>query len=230
MADRAYGLVRILIERNGGSMTYERKGYRYGAWIITLGEKSIVLKADGNQSFPELDRLYVPKIQKPKDWNDYVDQLVPDAELRLFALFGTSPVAEDEKKQLEQIIERTKWKFAWTYARTYPHEYTTKILCDLNDHAKLIEYIEKYGVRERFGNYFNKYFYFGERKYWHMGDPYSDDPEKQPNVINRTWLDVRRHAENVKHRWTAEEVELQKRIWEIQLEKSTDNYKSRGKE
>jgi len=172
----------------------------------------------------------VPKIQKPKDWNDYVDQLVPDAELRLFALFGTSPVAEDEKKQLEQIIERTKWKFAWTYARTYPHEYTTKILCDLNDHAKLIEYIEKYGVRERFGKLFNKYFYFEERKYWHMGDPYSDDPEKQPNVINRTWLDVRRHAENVKHRWTAEEVELQKRIWEIQLEKSTDNYKSRGKE
>jgi hypothetical protein len=63
-----------------------------------------------------------------------------------------------------------------------------------------------------------------------MGDPYSEDPEKQPNVINRTWLDVRRYAENVKHRWTAEEVELQKRIWEIQLEKSTDNYKSRGKE
>lgn len=61
--------------------------------------------------------------------------------------------------------------------------------------------------------------YFCDRKYWHMGDPNSDDPEKQPNVINRTWVDVKRHAENVKHTWTPEEVELQKRIWEIQQEK-----------
>lgn len=54
-----------------------------------------------------------------------------------------------------------------------------------------------------------------------MGEPFSDDPEKWPNVINRTWLDVRRHAENVRHRWTPEEVELQQRLWEIQLEKAT---------
>jgi len=58
-----------------------------------------------------------------------------------------------------------------------------------------------------------------------MGEPYSDDPELRPNVINRTWVDVRRHAENVKHRWTVEEVELQQRLWEIQLEKSTDRNK-----
>ena len=135
MAERAYELVRSMIERNGGSMTYERKGYRYGAWIITLGDKSRIFEADGNQSFPELDRLYIPKVKNPKDQNDYADQLVPDAELRLFALFGTSAILEDEKNQLEQIINRTKWKFAWTYARTYPHEYTTKALCDLNDHA-----------------------------------------------------------------------------------------------
>jgi len=55
-----------------------------------------------------------------------------------------------------------------------------------------------------------------------MGEPESEDPEKWPNVINRTWIDVRRHAANVSHRWTAEEVELQMRIWEIQLEKATD--------
>ena len=37
--------------------------------------------------------------------------------------------------------------------------------------------------------------------------------------------DYIRHAENVRHRWTAEEVELQMRLWEIQLEKSTDRLK-----
>jgi len=52
-----------------------------------------------------------------------------------------------------------------------------------------------------------------------------ENPEDWPNVINRTWVDVRRHAVNVKHRWTAEEVELQMRLWEIQLEKSTDRPK-----
>lgn len=92
MTNRAYELVRTLIERNGGSMTYERKGYRYGAWIITLGDKCKVIESEGNRSFPELDRLYLPKVQNPKDWDDYVDQLVPDAELRLFALLGTSPL------------------------------------------------------------------------------------------------------------------------------------------
>ena len=85
--------------------------------------------------------------------------------------------------------------------------------------------IERYGTIERFGDSRRKYFYFQKRKYWHMGEPHSEDPEKWPNVINRTWVDVRRHAVNVKHRWTAEEVELQMRLWEIQLEKSTDRPK-----
>ena len=59
-----------------------------------------------------------------------------------------------------------------------------------------------------------------------MGDPYSSDSEERPNVINRTWVDVRRHEENVMHSsWTPEEIELQKRMWEIQLEKTTDRAK-----
>jgi hypothetical protein len=113
-------------------------------------------------------------------------------------------------------------------ARTFPHEYTTKTKgrCAPDDHARLIDCIERYGVRERFGDNWRNYFHFQDRKYWHMGDPYSSDPEEQPNVINRTWVDVRRHEENVRYgSWTDEEIELQKRIWEIQLEKTTDRAK-----
>lgn len=55
-----------------------------------------------------------------------------------------------------------------------------------------------------------------------MGDPRSEDPEQWPNVINRTWVDVRRHAANVSGSWTPEEAELQMRIWEIRLEETTD--------
>lgn len=231
MSDRAYGLVRSLVERYGGEMYYEREGHRYGAWVIRIGECSVTIEGGGSRSFPELDQLYVPRVPNPKDWDDYLDELVPDAEARLLCLVGiwSERLPDEEVEELAQIIERAKWRFAWTYARTYPHEYTTKALCDPEDHARLIEYIERYGVIERFGKARRKYFYFQERKYWHMGDPYSEDPEEWPNVINRAWLDVRRHEENVKHVWTPEEVELQKRLWEIQLEKARGQIRRRGR-
>jgi hypothetical protein len=227
MSSRAYGALRALVERLGGSMVYERGGYRHGAWVIKLGEKSVIIEAGGDRSCPQLDRLYVPRVPAPRSWDDYSDELVPDAEARLLSMLGRAGdrpqgLSADEAETLARLIERTKWKFAWTYARTYPHEYTTKALCNPEDHARLVDCIERYGVVERFGKSRRKYFYFQERKYWHMGDPGSDDPGQWPNVINRAWVDVRRHAENVRHRWTAEEVELQMRLWEIQLEKSTD--------
>lgn len=225
MEFRAYDLVRSMVERLGGTMTYERKGYVHGAWVIKIGQNDLVIKASGNRSFPELDQLYTPRVKNPKHWDDYAEKLIPDAEKQLYSLLDLPYYPVEKREELSQLIERTKWKFAWTYARTYPHEYTTKALCEAADHAKLIDCIEKYGIIQRFGESYRKYFYFEDRKYWHMGEPYSDDPELRPNVINRTWVDVRRHAENVKHRWTVEEVELQQRLWEIQLEKSTDRNK-----
>jgi hypothetical protein len=223
MSEKAYGLVHALVESLGGSMTFEKSGFRYGAWVITMGKISKIIEAGGDQSFPELDKLYKPKVKNPRQWDDYMNELQPDAYFRLMILMGLSPVPEDEHNDLLRTIGRAKWKFAWTYARTYPHEYTTKSMCDEQIHERLIVFIEKYGIVEPFNQYRNKYLYFGDRKYWHMGDPYSEDPEQQPNVINRTFIDIRRHAENVSHRWTPEEVELQKRIWEIQLEKKKNN-------
>ncbi len=233
MSNRAYDPIRSLVERLGGSMVYERAGYRHGAWVIRVGEKSVIIEASGDRSFPQLDRLYVPRVADPRHWDDYSDELVPDAEAQLLSMLGitgkTAELPSGETKELAQLIERTKWRFAWTYARTYPHEYTTKALCSPEDHARLIDCIERYGVTERFGNSRRKYFYFEERKYWHMGAPQSENTEEWPNVINRTWVDVRRHAANVRHRWTAEEVELQMRLWEIHIEKSTDRPMSESK-
>lgn len=219
MTKRAYDLVRSLVESYGGTMQYEKSGYPHGAWIITMAGKRKEFVATGEKSFPELDKLYKPKVKNPKHWDDLLNELVSDADFRLMVLMGISPVPEDEFEDLNRTISKAKWKFAWTYARTLPHEYTTKSLCDDETHSRLIVFIEKYGIVEPFNQYRSRYLYYGDRKYWHMGDPNSDDPEQQPNVINRTWVDVRRHAENVAHTWTAEEVELQKRIWQIQQEK-----------
>ena len=225
---RAYGSIRSLVESLGGSMVWVKKGYRHGAWVIVIGENRVVIPASGARSFPMLDGLLVPLTEDPRSWNDYTNDLLPDAEDRLLAVMRDHGAPEifplEQSGALEQLIERAHWKFAWRYARTYPHEYTTQTQgrCAPDDHARLIDCIERYGVYERFGNERRRYFYFRDRKYWHMGDPYSDDLEQRPNVINRTWIDVRRHAANVAHVWTPEEVELQQRLWEIQLEKTTD--------
>ena len=101
-------------------------------------------------------------------------------------------------------------------------------MCTPEDHARLIDLVERYAVVKSFGKIKNKYLYFQDRKYWHMGNPNSDYPEDWPNVINRTGEDARHHAADVSHRWTGEEVELQMRIWEIQIEKQTIKIKPKN--
>lgn len=83
---RAYGKLRDIIERRGGSMTWRRQDYRYGAWEIALDGKTAIIEATGSRTFPTLDRLYVPKFANPKTWDDYSDELVSDAEHQLCAL------------------------------------------------------------------------------------------------------------------------------------------------
>ena len=219
MTDRAYDLVRGVVEKLGGSMDYKREGVQWGAWKLRLGDREVTFNAGGERSFPELDQLYLPKVTNPTSWDDYKNELVPDVEMKVLALFGLGELPAEETEQIQAAIERSQWKFAWTYARTWPHEYTVKTKSQPEDHALLIAAIEQYGVRIPWGKYQSKYLFFQDRKYWHMGDPYSEDPEEHPNVINRTWLDVRRHRQNVEHVWTEEEVSLQERLWEIQAEK-----------
>ena len=38
MKERAYDLVRTAIERLGGNMLWQRDGFQYGAWILSLGD------------------------------------------------------------------------------------------------------------------------------------------------------------------------------------------------
>ena len=72
-------------------MRYQRSGYRFGAWIITLDGERHVLKSTGRRALPILDRLYVPKVPEPTTWDDYRRELVKDAEERLFGLLGLDP-------------------------------------------------------------------------------------------------------------------------------------------
>ena len=79
---RAYGKLRAIIERRGGTMVWHRTGYRYGAWEISLEGKRVVVEAMGVRSFPALSRFYVPRLEvpSPKTWDDYEYELIPNAE------------------------------------------------------------------------------------------------------------------------------------------------------
>ncbi|HCS88734.1 MAG TPA: hypothetical protein DIW77_01405, partial [Chromatiaceae bacterium] len=64
---RAYGKVRDLVEQKGGTMRFQRE-----AWVISLDGKQAIVEAKGNRSLPELDRLYVPRVNHPRTWEDYI--------------------------------------------------------------------------------------------------------------------------------------------------------------
>jgi hypothetical protein len=83
---RAYCGLRDIIERHGGTMAYHREGFRHGAWVISLGSRTATIEATGEQSFPPLDRLYVPKVVNPTRWDHYRDELLDDAEEHLLTL------------------------------------------------------------------------------------------------------------------------------------------------
>lgn len=86
MAVRAYETIRSMVEGLGGTMVYQRKGFRYGAWIIRIGGKEAVVEATGNRSFPEIDGLRVPRRPNPRHWDDYWTDLLPDAQERLLRM------------------------------------------------------------------------------------------------------------------------------------------------
>ena len=85
-SNRVYAKLRAIIERHCGTMTYQRKGFKYGAWVIALDGKCATIKATGKGSFPQLDRLYVPKIVNLTRWEHTHNELLDDAEEHLLAL------------------------------------------------------------------------------------------------------------------------------------------------
>jgi hypothetical protein len=89
-SQRPYGKLRDIIERHGGTMNYQREGYQHGAWIISVGGQTVTIEATGEKSFPELDRLYVPKVVYPTTWEDRHNQLLDDAEEHLLNLLRFS--------------------------------------------------------------------------------------------------------------------------------------------
>lgn len=79
-----------------------------------------------------------------------------------------------------ELIKSEKWRFAWTYKNTHPHEYIVKEKCSsMITFDNICEYIKNNGHYEFFFNKRGLYCTIGEYTYWVMG-----------SVINRRWNDM----------------------------------------
>jgi hypothetical protein len=128
-----------------------------------------------------------------------------DADLQVFRAF----------------VAKSRWRFARTYVKSYPHEYTLRGWGDADVFWQAILCIEHWGVSEPFLNTERKYLYIDERKYWHMGNPSSDEPDERPGLINRTWLDVASYREDARALgYDDEGLERLVTQWKLLLEKA----------
>ena len=90
MKRRPYEELQQIVEQEGGKMFYERGGHGLGgAWVVHL--RGITQVFESNQAgFPEMDRLYVPKVPTPKHHSDYhTGLLIEGAEQRWLTLLQT---------------------------------------------------------------------------------------------------------------------------------------------
>ncbi len=76
--------------------------------------------------------------------------------------------------ELKQFIETTKWTFAVTYAKTWPHEYIVQEKVDNNLFLALATHIDTHGYEASFYTTKNIYLDYNGDTYWHM-----------ENIINR---------------------------------------------
>lgn len=103
-------------------------------------------------------------------------------------------------EDFRRFTASSRWRFAKTYVENYPHEYTLDEdgWCDEEAFRKAIACIERWGVVEPFWTARRKYLYVDEQKFWHMGDPASDDESEHPGLINRSWIDVARYRDQAR--------------------------------
>jgi len=84
-----------------------------------------------------------------------------------------------------QIIKKTKWTFAKTYADKWPHEWACRNEMAEDDYLTLCEAVLDYGTVGRFYRYTNKYLLVDGMIYWVMTDKGTDYKTDKTGIINR---------------------------------------------
>ena len=83
------------------------------------------------------------------------------------------------EKDFAEFVGRHHWRFARTMPRN-PHEYTLRRNAANATFDAAARYIREHGSVEYYRGWPYKTLYFGDHKYWTMGDPLADT-----DLINR---------------------------------------------
>ncbi len=81
---------------------------------------------------------------------------------------------------LRAFVESTAWKFAKTYAATWPHEYVVRNPENATMLLALARHIFEHGTLERFYTRVFKYHHEGGKVYWSM-----DTTPESTGLVNR---------------------------------------------
>jgi len=88
----------------------------------------------------------------------------------------TAPFPEEVRR----FVDTTPWRFAKTYAATWPHEYVVLTAANAAMILALAQHIFDYGVDGRFYGSIRKYHHEGGKVYWTM-----DSSPETTALVNR---------------------------------------------
>jgi hypothetical protein len=83
-------------------------------------------------------------------------------------------------EKVRNFVASTAWKFAKTYADTWPHEYVVRTPDNAPMILALAHHIFEYGTDERFYSQTRKYYQEGGKVYWSM-----DPTPEATTLVNR---------------------------------------------
>lgn len=81
--------------------------------------------------------------------------------------------------KLKRFIENSKWRFAITYAKTWPHEYIVQEHVDNALFLALAHFIDTNGYESHFYKMKQVYFDYSGNTYWHMENIINRCPESE---------------------------------------------------
>jgi hypothetical protein len=83
------------------------------------------------------------------------------------------PTPEADEEFVRDYISKVRWKFAKSYGKTAPHEYTVKEWEEEleEDFDRFVTIIRTYGYAEKYWSKTHWYFEVDGLKYWTMGFP-----------------------------------------------------------
>jgi hypothetical protein len=90
------------------------------------------------------------------------------------------PMPELLPEDVRRFIETANWRFAKTYAKTWPHEYVVRTPENSEMLLALARHIFEHGMEGRFYSQVRKYLHEGGKVSWSM-----DQTPDETNLINR---------------------------------------------